>query len=90
MAIVLTGTVVKATLDDNFLRFEVDGTEQLPFNAKFCHLEALTANNVVIEDGAKGIGKAYQIALSEFFESDGTTALDTEAKVITYLKDKIG
>lgn len=91
MAKELTGTAVSLVVTNNFLEFDVDGTkEQPPFNTSFTHISALTANHLVIEDGAKGIDKAYKIALSELFESDGTTALDTPAKVVTYLSDKIG
>ena len=91
MAKTLTGTAVSLIVTGNFLEFDIDGTrENPPFNTSFTHIKELTSNNLVIEDGAKGIDNAYIIALDELFESDGTTALDTPAKVVTYLSDKIG
>jgi hypothetical protein len=91
MSIPITGTTIITVVNDNFLVLSVDGTVQHPpFNATFCHIAELNADYVVIEDGAKGIDKAWRIPLDSYFESDGSTALDNEAKVTAYLKDKIG
>jgi len=91
MSILITGSVIKTEVDNNFLVLDIDGTVQYPpFTAGFCHIEELTTEYVTISDASKALNKAWRIPLDSYFESNGTTALDTPAKVTAYLKDKIG
>lgn len=83
--------VYKTEIDGNFLIITEDGTRIVPpFNASWTHIVDLTDTTLVLEDGGKGDTKEVYIPLAEYFETDGTTAIDTQAKVITWLKDKIG
>ena len=83
--------VYKTEVDENFLIITVDGDYLVPpFNRAWTHILNWDANRVVLEDGAKGQKKQAVIPLDEYFETNGTTAIDTQAKVVTWLKDKIG
>lgn len=79
----------EVSTSEKFLQLTIDGVEQYPpFNIAWVHIKELTSNNVVLEDGAKTI--QWIIPLDEYFQTDGTTAIDTEAKVIAWLDGKIG
>lgn len=83
--------VYKTTKEGNLLVIYKDDVMQgVPLNSSWCSITQFTDTHVVIKDNSKTTSKSVAIPFAEYYQDDGTTAIDNKTKAKDWLKDLIG